>query len=347
MSGSLQTYRPGDALPTGAAITIGNFDGLHRAHQAIIARVLSAARTVRGHDPELKQLRLAPPQGANGSCPRAAGLVTFDPSPLVVLHQEFPFILTPLEEKSERLAALGLDFLYLIPFDAALRRTPARTFMEQMILGPLKPSSIIVGPDHRFGSGREGDANLLAELKSTYGFELEIVPELKDDGAPIKSTRIRERLVMGAVRQAALLLGYRYRLTGRVVRGRGIGTGLGFPTINLELGSAEKLIPAAGVYAVYAAWDGERHPGAMNIGFRPTFEAAAPERMEPQRREGRTAQSLEVFLLDFEGQLYDRTARVEFVEYLRPERKFVSREELKAQIAADVATARLILAESR
>jgi len=339
---STQTYKPEDRIPPGAVLTVGNFDGLHRAHQQIIALL----REMAGRYPHFQDGGQCvaggiPGNGGSVPCFSPCGLVTFEPSPLVVLHQEFPFILTPWTEKEPRLAALGLDFVYRLAFDDVLRRTPARVFLEKMILEPLQPRAIVVGPDHRFGSGRAGDAELLSLLARRYNFELRIVPEFRIDGLPVKSTRIRERLLLGAVRAAAELLGYRYQLIGTVVRGQGIGTKLGFPTINLKLLAPDKLVPAPGVYAVYCSWNAETWPGAMNIGFRPTFDG--------------TVQSLEIHLLDDPGERTPHPAfriphspavTVALVEYLRPERKFASPLELKNQIAADVATCRLILAEN-
>ena len=211
----MQTLRLGDKLPAGAAITVGTFDGLHRAHQYILDELKRGA--------------------AQRHCP--AGVVTFDPSPQVIVHQEFPYILTPLDEKLGLLAGLGLDFVYLLRFDETLRATPAEVFLEQTILRPLGPSLIVEGYDHRFGSGRGGDAELLMTLRSKYRFEIVVLPEFRYHGAIVNSTRIRERLLLGAVRQAAVLLGSRYRVEGRVVPGRGIGRGLGFPTLAWRQGA--------------------------------------------------------------------------------------------------------------
>lgn len=320
----MQTLRPGDKLPAGAAITIGTFDGLHRAHQYI-----------------LNELR----RGA-AERHRPAGVVTFDPSPQVVVHQEFPYLLTPRDEKLERLAELKLDFVYLLRFDATLRATPAEVFLEQMILRPLSPSLIVEGYDHRFGSDRGGDAELLQALRSKYGFDVIILPEFRYHGAVVNSTRIRERLLLGAVRQAAILLGSRYRLQGEVVAGRGIGRSLGFPTVNLAPATEEKLVPAPGVYAVEVLLEERRLPGVMNIGFRPTFDCEARVADDTDQRAGGGARSLEVHILDFDEPVSARDVTVEFAERLRPETKFASVEELKRQIAADVGLARLILGDS-
>jgi riboflavin kinase/FMN adenylyltransferase len=323
----MQTLRPGDKLPLGAAITIGTFDGLHLAHQYILAELKRGA--------------------AERRCP--AGVVTFDPSPQVVVHQEFPYILTPWDEKVELLAELGMDFVYVLRFDEELRTTPAEVFLERMIIEPLRPSLMVEGYDHRFGSDRTGDAVLLTALKERYHFDLTVLPEFRFHGASVNSTRIRERLLLGAVRQAGVLLGSPYRIRGKVVPGRGVGRSLGYPTLNLELPDKEKLVPAPGVYAVKVRLDVSEvglvrpvrpvrqvdgscpHPGVMNIGFRPTFEGGN--------------QTLEVHVLDFQEQVYDRIVAVEFMERLRPETKFGSVEELKRQIAADIGLARLILGD--
>jgi riboflavin kinase/FMN adenylyltransferase len=313
----VQVFYLGEKVPAGAGITIGNFDGVHRGHQAIIAELKTAA----------------------GS--RPTGLVTFEPAPQRFLNPEFAFILTPFEEKQARLAELGLDFMYVIPFDQHVRETSAETFLQTMILDWLQPELIVVGADHRFGRDRAGGTQLIARLQGESQFQVRVVPEFAYDRAPIRSTRIRERLILGGVRDAAEMLGYPYCLSGPIVAGQGIGVALGFPTINLQLLEPEKLIPAPGVYAVFVGLDRRPRPGAMNVGFRPTFAG--------------TSQSLEVHVIDCpasapglsRGKLAGRRVTVEFVERLRPERKFDSSEALQTQIAADVALARLILVEPR
>ena len=308
--------QPGTAAPSGACLTIGTFDGLHRAHRFILEELkVSAVR-----------------HGVK------AGIVTFEPSPQIVLHHDFPFILTPLAEKRARLEEAGMDFMYLIRFDDALRRTPAEVFLEAMVLQPLRPRLIIVGYDHHFGNERKGDAALLGSLKLKYVFDLRVLPEYRHNGGAVKSTRVRERLVLGAVRQAGELLGYRYQVSGQIVRGRGVGAQLGFATANVAVEPPEKLIPASGVYAAFARFNGDatRNPPALavvNIGFRPTFAGES--------------QTVEAHILDFEmRELYGERLALEFVERLRPEIKFGTVEELKAQISGDIALARMVLAES-
>jgi riboflavin kinase/FMN adenylyltransferase len=321
----VQVIRAGEPVAPGACITLGNFDGVHLAHQVILRELQSAARKVGTQ----------------------AGLVTFEPSPQVFFHKNFPFILTPFAEKQERLAALSLDFMYVITFNDALRRIPAARFLKQMILKPLRPRRIVVGHDHRFGSDRAGDAALLAGAQAAGQFELEVIPEYERNGAPVKSTRIRERLVLGAVRDAAELLGYRYAIRGRVVRGQKFGTRLGFPTVNVEPEAPEKLIPATGVYAVTVQRGAGEKPlsGAMNIGFRPTTRPS-PRSQATGGSPAVDRPTLEVHILDFSGELYGAALSVELVERLRPERRFDSFEDLKNQIAADVALTRIILTEA-
>lgn len=317
--------KPGDTVPQGAALTIGNFDGLHRGHQRLLSELQAAA--------------------ARRRCP--AGLVTFEPSPQLVIHREFPYILTPWPEKQRRLAASGVDFVYLLPFSEQLRQLAAARFLVQMILQPLRPAALVIGADHRFGADRQGDAGLIAVYQQEYGFELTAVPEVVVDGAAVKSTRIRERLILGAVRDAAALLGYYYTVYGRVVRGRQLGSRIGYPTVNIEPESAEKLIPATGVYAVLVNAAAGQYWGVMNIGYRPTFEPEPAAGIETEQRVAGPTPVIEVHILDFAGELYDLPLAVEFVERLRPEKRFADAEELRNQIAADITFARLILAENR
>ncbi|MEO0108238.1 MAG: riboflavin biosynthesis protein RibF, partial [candidate division WOR-3 bacterium] len=293
-------------------------DGVHLGHRRIIAELKQAA------------------QEFDIEC----GVVTFDPSPQLVLHKDFPFILTPRSEKQARLAQLGLDFLEFVQFDAQLSQTSAEDFVIQVILRPLRPRVIVIGYDHRFGREAKGNTDLLHSLGWKLGFEVRVVPEFRHQGEVVKSTVIRERLILGAVRQAAELLGYRYQVSGRIVSGQGLGRNLGFPTANIEVAPPEKLIPAAGVYAAYArirpsSGDGQGTndqpiPCAVNIGLRPTFAGES--------------QTVEAHLLDFPDKtLLGQQLVLEFAERLRPEVKFKTPAELKEQITRDIALARQFL----
>ncbi len=286
------------------AVAVGVFDGLHRGHQALIARAVARA--------------------AGGRCVA----VSFDPHPDLVLAKEFlaRAPLTPIPEKQERLAALGAE-LHVLPFTRELAALSPEAFVDEHLVRPLRPSWLVVGEDFALGRGRAGDVARLRAIGRESAFEVEAVPLLSDGGEPITSTRIRELLAAGRVAEAGSLLGRRYTLAGHVVRGDGIGRKLGWPTANLRL-HEEKCLPSLGIYAVWARIAGEDRwrPGAMSIGVRPTF--------------GGQAVTLEVHLMDWEGDLYGRELEVQFVDWLRPELSFDGVEALVAAIAADVALAR-------
>lgn len=297
-----------------AAIAIGVFDGLHLGHRAILERALAHARAARSR----------------------CLVQSFDPHPDVVLARgEFrsPPPLTPLPEKRERLRAMGVDELEVLPFTRELASLEPEAFLERHVL-PHQPRVLVVGADFALGQGRSGNVERLRSIGRTRGFEVEGVPLLEVDGGPVSSTRIRALLAEGRVREAARLLGRHYDLAGTVVAGHGIGRRLGFPTANLRL-HHEKLLPADGIYAVWARVGREAValPGAMSIGLRPTFD-------------GRE-RTLEVYLLDWRGELVGRELEVELVEWLRSERRFESSAALAAAIAGDVAEVRRRLAQAR
>jgi riboflavin kinase/FMN adenylyltransferase len=287
---------------------VGVFDGLHRGHLALIER----ARTRAGGEPCVA--------------------VSFDPHPDLVLAKEFRAQppLTPLPEKHERLAAMGVR-LHVLPFTRELAKLEPEAFVETHLVAPFAPRWLVVGEEFALGRARSGDVPRLRRIGEQSGFEVEAVPLLVVDGEVVSSTRIRAMLGLGEVGPAAGLLGRRYGLTGTVVRGDGVGRQLGFPTANLRL-HEEKCVPAFGIYAVWARIAGttEWLGGAMSIGVRPTF--------------GGQVRTLEVFLLDFSGDLYGRDLEVEFVDWLRPELQFAGREPLVAAIRADVEQVREKLA---
>lgn len=289
---------------------VGVFDGLHLGHRALLSRARELA--------------------ADGRCIA----VSFDPHPDVVLAREFKPMppLTPLPEKQERLAAMGIE-LHAIAFTRELAALSPETFVDTHLVRPFAPERLVVGEDFALGRGRAGNVPRLAEIGATRGFEVEAVPLLTLNGEPVTSTRIRARLAEGRVDEAARLLGRLHALAGVVVRGEGLGRTLGFPTANLRL-LEEKLVPGHGIYAVRVRLAGEPgwHEGAMSIGIRPTF--------------GGQARTLEVFLLDFAGDLYGRTLEVRFVRFLRHELRFDGAEALIRQMTQDVLEARAVLAET-
>jgi riboflavin kinase / FMN adenylyltransferase len=296
----------------GAAVAIGVFDGLHLGHRAILERAIARARA-RG-----------------GRCV----VMSFDPHPGVVLapggfHSPPP--LTPLGEKRERMSALGVDAFQVMPFTRELAALEPETFVDLHLVRPHAPFALVVGEGFALGRGRSGTVERLQSIGAERGFEVEAVPLVTVDGAPVSSTRIRAQLAEGRVAEAARLLGRRYGFTGRVVTGDGRGRQLGFPTANLRL-HEERQIPGDGIYAVLASVSGEDvpRPAAMSIGMRPTFDGQV--------------RTLEVHLLDWSGELVGRDLRVEFVAWLRPELRFESAAALAAAMEGDVAEIRRLLA---
>lgn len=290
------------------AVAVGVFDGLHRGHRALIGRAVARA--------------------AGDRCVA----VSFDPHPDLVLAKEFRALppLTPIPEKQARLAAMGAE-LRVLPFTRELASLDPETFVRTHLVEPFRPRWLVVGEDFALGRGRAGNVERLRAIGRAEGFEVEAVPLLADEGGPVSSSRIRSALGDGRVALAARLLGRRFSLSGLVVHGDGVGRKLGWPTANLRL-HEEKCLPALGIYAVWARIDGagDRLPGAMSIGIRPTF--------------GGQAVTLEVHLLDWDGDLYGREVEVEFVDWLRPELRFEGVEALIEAIGADVEHARQRLA---
>jgi riboflavin kinase/FMN adenylyltransferase len=290
-------------------LTIGGFDGLHLGHQAIIRQLQDWAQKT-------------------GS---STGLVTFEPHPAKLLHPDFPYLLTPLEEKLPLLAELGVEYVEVLEFNQQLRNLAPEDFIVEKIIRQLKPEAVVIGVDHRFGKDARGDINLLKKILDGYRIPLAVVPEVVHLGAPVRSTRIREHLVLGHIRLANQLLGRPYAIRGSVVKGKGIGRKLGFPTVNILPVSPDKLLPAEGVYAGEAEIGGRRFGGAVNIGFQPTFA-------------GRS-KTVEIHLLDFNGEVpvgVEMTLRLR--AHIRQEQKFPDPDTLRHQIAADIAQVRQVLA---
>jgi len=292
----------------GALVAIGNFDGVHRGHQALIAAGKRQA-------------------GAMGA---PFGILVFEPHP-----QEFfkkggeKFRLTPFRPKAEMLCKLGVDVLFAVPFNARLAAMPAKGFIADVLVGGLSVRNVITGGDFQFGKGRGGDAALLAAEGVRLGFGASVFNVVMAAGdQKISSTDIRAALKRGDPKGAARLLGHDWTVSGHVRGGDKRGRTIGFPTANVSLKGY--LEPALGVYAVRAAAGGVTYDGVANFGKRPTFD--------------KQDTLLEVHLFDFDGDLYGRQLDTSFVDFIRPERRMSGLEELKAQIAADSATARGMLA---
>lgn len=303
-----QLHSLDDASLQAAWLTIGIFDGVHRGHQEILRSLVSGAR-------------------AEG-CP--ATVLTFHPHPAVILGGKMDFkCLTTLEERARLLEEAGVEMVITQAFDHEFADQTAEEFMRR-IAPALGLRCLVLGHDSALGRGREGDTARLAEIGEGLGYRVQVVPPLEDEGGVISSTRIRAAVEAGEVTSAASALGRCYSLEGPVVHGDGRGRSIGVPTANLQV-LAEKLVPANGIYACRAWLGGESRPAAVNVGVRPMFTPDLP------------APVVEAHLLDFDGDLYGRPLRLEFVERLRDEEKYPSVDALVAQIQKDIARVREIL----
>ncbi len=308
---------------TPTAIALGNFDGLHRGHQKVIAPILPDSPWVSQSLDLLKSRE----SGGGTRHPYStcySTLVTFDPHPQEFFSGESRSLLTPQVEKVQYLETMGIQQLILLPFDRALAALSPQVFVEEILIKQLQACCISVGQDFRFGNRRAGTADDLKAIAQPYGVTVNIVPLNKIDGLRISSSAIRQALSQGDILQANQLLGRPYRLIGEVIQGQQLGRTLGFPTANLQL-SPNKFLPRYGVYAVRVTWDDQKsknHLGVMNIGCRPTVAQGQPA-------------TVEIHLLDWSGDLYGKTLTVEISQFLRPEQKFVSLDQLKTQIQLD------------
>ena len=310
----MRIYRHYDALPAdarGAAVAIGNFDGVHPGHQTVI------------HEAGL----------IAGDMCRPWTVLTFEPHPRAFFTPDSePFRLTPFRSKAQRIAELGADLLIVQRFDKAFSSLPAEDFVNTVLVDGLGAGHVVSGYDFVFGHKRGGNCELLLAMGAKKGFGFTAVNAQTDSsGEAYSSTRVRERLGDADPRGAAAILGQDFEIEGRVARGEARGKSIGFPTANIPLGAY--LRPALGVYAVRAAIEQENGEiwldGVANIGVRPTF--------------GGDGVVLEVFLFDFDDDLYGKRLRVRLVDFLRPEKKFDGVDDLKAQIAQDSAKAQKIL----
>ena len=288
-------------------LTIGNFDGVHRGHQALFRKAREWADELRG----------------------VSIVLTFNPHPLQVLAPDQGLVfITPHERKLELIALCSIDVAIVVPFNMEFARMSASDFVKVLLVDRIAPKAIVVGEDYRFGSGREGDTHYLQRMGVQYGFRVETVSGVELDGTVVSSTLIRQLIQEGDLPAANSLLGRFYEVSGPVVPGhqRG-GRLLGFPTANISIGSQAP--PKLGVYAVRVQVGETIYGGAANVGYNPTF--------------GGTELSIEAFLFDFNENLYDRFIRVYFLERLRDEKRFSGPDELATQIHKDVAKAKEIL----
>jgi riboflavin kinase / FMN adenylyltransferase len=294
-----------------AVVTIGNFDGVHKGHQAILHQVIEKAEAIGG----------------------TSVAVTFEPHPIRVLKKNGqPPLITLYEQKIELISQTGIDVLICIRFDETFAAITARQFVEDILVRRIGTRAIIIGEDYAFGRNREGNVEFLREYGKTLGFDVIVVQWISDTfhaGQRISSTRVREVVTAGNVEEAWHLLGRHYQVRGRVVSGRNRGGKmLGFPTANIHL--TDELCPKTGVYAVTIICKGRKYNGVANIGYSPTFDD--------------NIFTVEVHILDFSDDIYNEPIRVNFIRRIRDEAKFENIEALIRQITKDIEVGREILA---
>jgi riboflavin kinase/FMN adenylyltransferase len=284
-----------------SVVTVGTFDGVHRGHQAIIDYLKTRAREQDG----------------------VSTLVSFDPHPRSVVHGKEVPLLTTVEERADLLEDLGIDRFVVIPFSSEFAQLEPKAYVEEILVNRIGLQEITVGYDHRFGRKREGDVDLLRSLGAEFGFEVDVIPPQEVDHDVVSSRGIRRLLKEdGDVEAAAERLGRPYEMTGVVARGEGRGRQIGYPTANLALEDARKLVPKRGVYATKVRFpDGTVRGGMMNIGRRPTFDEMDV--------------TVEVHIFDFDGDLYGESLSVQFLQRLRDEQKFDSADALVVQLSED------------
>lgn len=281
-------------------ITIGTFDGVHLGHRKILERLTNNAKKT----------------GLKST------VLTFFPHPRMVLQKDVDIkLLNTLEEKTQILETLGLDYLIVHPFTKEFSRLTAADFVQDVLVDGLKAKKVIIGYDHRFGRNRNANIQDLMDFGKTLDFEVEEIPAQEVDDVSVSSTKIRKALLEGDITTANNYLNYPYMLTGTIKKGKGMGRDFGFPTANLHIAETYKLIPKTGAYVVSSTINEKVYFGMMNIGFNPTVDG--------------TEKSIEVNFFDFEGDLYGQKIQVSLLHRIRDEQKFSSIEELKEQLKKD------------
>jgi riboflavin kinase/FMN adenylyltransferase len=289
-----------------SCVTIGTFDGVHLGHQAVIKRVVEQAMC---HD--LNSV-----------------VMTFDPHPRLSLGKgSIPPLLTSTPHKLRLLKELGVSVCLLAELDRNLATMSPTDFVVEIFCQKLAAARMVIGPRLRFGKGRRGTLTLLKKLGERFDFGVEVVDEVFVDDVPVSSTMIRERVLRGDLPAAEALLGRRFSVLGRVVRGRNLGRVLGYRTANVR--SLDDVLPPTGVYAVEVVLNQEKHPGALNLGWQPTFHSPGHRSPVP-----------EVHVLDFDRPIYRKQIEIVFHRRLREERQFATPEDLGRQIALDIEAVR-------
>lgn len=287
-------------------VTIGTFDGVHIGHKKLLERLINDAKLLK-----LK-----------------ATVLTFFPHPRMVLQQDTDIkLLNTIEEKIQILEKIGLDFLMIHPFTKEFSRLTATEFVQDILVEGLHCKKVIIGYDHRFGRNRNATINDLKDFGKAFQFEVDEIPAQEIDDVSISSTKIRKALEEGDLKTANRYLGYPYMLTGTVIKGKGLGRQLSFPTANIFIEETYKLIPRKGVYVVKSTLQEREVFGMMNIGVNPTVSANDGTKM--------TKESIEVHFFDFKEDLYGQKIQINILDRIREEHKFTSVEALKKQLEKD------------
>ena len=292
-----------------AVITIGTFDGVHLGHQQILQHVVDRTKAVNGE----------------------SVVITFEPHPRRLLFPDKPLkLLTSLSVKLDLLQQSGIKHVVIVPFTRDFSELTAKEYIEEFLVNKFKPHSIVIGYDHHFGHDRSGNIDLLKTLQQQNHYRLEEIPVHLIQEASVSSTKIRMALMLGKIEEANEMLGRKFSLKGIVIKGDQRGRILGFPTANIKLVQEDLLVPSNGVYVVHAVWKGNHLKGMMNIGYNPTFFIEKK-------------QNIEVYLFDFNNEIYGEELEVQLISFLREEQKFPSLDELKMQLKEDEKKSRIIL----
>ena len=292
-----------------AVVTSGTFDGVHFGHKRILERLIKKARQIKGK----------------------SVVLTFWPHPRLVLcpDQTDLKLLSTFDEKAGYMKKIGIDYLIKIQFTPEFSQLSSEDFIRSVIVDKIKTQKLIIGYDHKFGKNREGSFEYLRDNSEQFGFQVEEIASQDIDDVAVSSTKIRKALDHGDVELAATFLEKNYSLQGFVIRGNKLGSELGFPTANIELNEASKLVPKDGVYVVRVFLLGQTFGGMLNIGSRPTIENAG--------------RSVEVHVFGLSAEVYGESIGVEFIKRIRDEHKFESLDELKIQLESDKSTSMKIL----
>jgi len=292
-----------------AVVTSGTYDGVHKGHQKILQRMIEVAKNEGGE----------------------TVLISFWPHPRIVLNNDPGFLklINTMDEKQELLRNIGINHLILIPFTLEFAQTSSTDFIKNILVDAIGTKKLIIGYNHRFGKNREGSFDNLVKDSSKYGFEVEEIPKHEIDDLGISSTIIRKSLINGDIPTANRYLGHPFLINGLVIHGDKLGKTIGFPTANLQIEEAYKIIPGDGVYAVNVNVRGREFKGMLNIGKRPTVDGLN--------------RKIEVHILDFKKDIYQEKISIKFVKKVRDEKKFESLDHLKTQLEIDRGTITEIL----